>query len=169
MWTKALVAVVLAVPVGLIAADPKERSVEAYDSQTHGAIQVRGDMPDWFEMRRGGKAIGLVPKRLNGTWEVEPGEYEVVVNRTSREVKVEAGKKVVLATGTLVVEGDGLYWYPTVGEDKKVGVNRNTPALNSPLALFPNTYAAEVNVNTRAVRVADAAKVEASKMTVVKR
>ena len=34
----------------------------------------------------------------------EPGTYEVSVNRTVRTVKAEAGKQVVLTTGTLVVE-----------------------------------------------------------------
>jgi hypothetical protein len=107
MWTKALVALVLAVPVGAIddPKSPKEQSAE-YDSQTRGATQVRGDTPDWFEVRQGG--------------------------------------------------------------DEKVSFNRGNPWLNDPIALFPGTYAAEVNVNTRP-GVADAAKVEAGKMTVVKR
>ena len=107
MWPKALVAVMLAVPTGLAAPDPKERSVAEYSGQTRGAIQVRGDTPVWFEACQGG--------------------------------------------------------------DEKVSFGRDNLWLNGPIALFPGTDAAEMNVNTHAASVADAARVEAGKRTVVKR
>ena len=148
---------------------PREESVEAYKSNTRGAIQVKGETTDWFDVLKDGKALATVPKLLNGTWEVEPGEYEVRVNRTSRKVKVEAGKKVVLLTGTLLVEGKGLYWYPMVGDERKVAANHNNPDLNKPIALFAGTYAADVNLNLRkVVRVAEEAKVVAGEKTTVK-
>ena len=148
---------------------PREESVEAHDSKTHGAVQVKGDTTDWFEVLKDGKVLDTVPKLLNGTRELEPGEYEVRVNKVSRKVKVEAGKKVVLLTGTLVVEGKGLYWYPLVRGERKVAGNRLNPDLNKPIALFPGTYAADVNVNLRkVVRVAEAARVVAGEKTVVK-
>src|SRR5688500_8908656 len=79
---------------------PREEAVEAYDSPTRGAIQVKGDTTDWFEVYRAGKAVAYPYPLLGKTVEVEAGEYEVQVNRTVRKVKVEAGKKVVLGTGT---------------------------------------------------------------------
>ena len=91
------------------------------------------------------------------------------MNKTERKVKVEAGKKVVLATGTLVVEGkDGLYWYPMVGDEKKVASNRNNPGLGSGIALFPGTYAVDVNTDLRSVRENEAAGVRTGEKTVVK-
>jgi hypothetical protein len=148
---------------------PREETVEAYDSKTRGAIQVKGETTDWFDVLKDEKALATVPKLLNGSWEVEPGEYEVRVNKVSRKVKVEAGKKVVLLTGTLVVEGKGLYWYPVIGDERKVAGNRINPDLNKPIALFPGTYAADINVNLRkVVRVAEAAKVVAGEKTTVK-
>ncbi len=164
-------ALILALPVGVIAAvpmDTPEQAVEAYDSTTRGAVQVNGDTTDWFHLDKNGKAIDPLPKLLNGTLAVEPGEYEVVVNKTARKVKVEAGKKVVLAAGTLVVEGEGLYYSPLVGDEKKVASNRNDPGLGSGIALFPGTYAVDVNVNHRSVRRTETAEIVPGKKLTVK-
>jgi hypothetical protein len=171
-WARVLAVMVLAAPVG--AADEKkelpEQSIEAHASKTRGAIQVKGDTTDWFEVYKGGKAVTFPHPLLGATAEVEPGEYEVVVNKTTRKVKVEAGKKVVLLTGTLVVEGKGgLYWYPLADGERKVAANRNNPALNTRIALFPGTYRAEVNVNLRSVESAGEARVTASGKSALKR
>lgn len=159
-------------PAALVADDKKEtpeKTVEAYDSKTRGAVQVKGETKEWFTVLKGGKVLGQVPRLLNGTEELEPGEYEVQVNKTARTVMVEPGKKVVLLTGTLEVEGEGLYYYPLVGKERKVAANANNPALGRPIALFPGTYAVEVNHKLRkTVRLADEVKVEAGKKTVVK-
>src|SRR5689334_7668138 len=117
-WTKALAVVVLAMPAALIADDKKketpEKTVETYDSKTRGAVQVNGDTTEWFDVAKNGKSILAVPKLLNGMLELEPGEYEVLVNRTSRKVTIEVGKKIIFTTGTLQAEGKGLYYYPLV-------------------------------------------------------
>ena len=91
---------------------PPEMSEVAYDSKTHGALEVRGDTGDWILINRDAKKAGpAVPPKLNTTVELEPGTYEVSVNRTQRAIKVQVGKKTVLQTGTLVVEGKGADWY----------------------------------------------------------
>jgi hypothetical protein len=93
-WTKVLVVVVLAVPAALIADDKKEtpeKTVEAYGSQTRGAVQVKGDTTDWFDVAKSGKSILTVPKLLNGTLELEPGDNEIVVNRKSRSGSARIG------------------------------------------------------------------------------
>ena len=56
---------------------PREETVEAYDSQTRGAIQVKGDTTDWFEVYKADKAVTFPHPLLGKTVEVEPGEYEV--------------------------------------------------------------------------------------------
>jgi hypothetical protein len=160
-------------PAALVADDEKEtpeKTVEVYDNKTRGAIQVNGDTKDWFEVYRGEKAVAFPYPLLGKTAEVEPGEYEVQVNRSSRKVTVEAGKKVVLQTGTLELAGkDGLYWYPVVGGKRMVGTNRNPPSPGAKLALFPGTYAVDLNLNLRkVVRVTESAKVEVGKTTTVK-
>src|SRR5262245_22772909 len=87
----------------------KEDSVVAYESKTHGALQVRSlnaKPVDWFDVLQNGKrAFSGNPRLLNGTLELAPGAYVVDVNRTQRKVIIEAGKKAILWTGELVVEG----------------------------------------------------------------
>ncbi len=69
-----------------------------------------------------------------------PGTYVIVVNRTERKVTIEAGKKTILWTGELIVEGkpDTAFWYPVLDKDRKVAAN--PPLLNRSLPLFPGEY-----------------------------
>src|SRR5262245_18664453 len=91
------------------AEEPKEESVVGYDSKTHGALEVKSisEKPtDYFEILQNGKrAVKGNPPILNNTAELAPGVYVVEVNKTQRTVTIEAGKKTVLLTGELVVEG----------------------------------------------------------------
>jgi hypothetical protein len=170
-WAKVLVVVLLASPVGLIAADKNEdfeQTIEAFDSKTRGAVQVKGETSDWFDVAKNGKSILDVPKLLNGTLALEPGDYEVLVNRTSRKVTIEVVKKCVLTTGTLQANGKGLYYYAIVGKERKVAPNCNNPALGKSIALFAGTYAVDVNVNLRkTIRLTEEAKIEPGKKTIV--
>jgi len=171
-WVKMLAVILVASPVGLIAADKKEipeQIIEAFDSKTRGAMQVKGDTSDWFDVMKNGKSILAVPKLLNGTLELEPGEYEILVNRTSRKVTIEVGKKCILTTGTLQADGKGLFYYPVLGKERKVAPNRNNPDLGKSIALFAGTYAVDVNMNLRkTIRLTEKAKVEPGMKTTVK-
>src|SRR5439155_15007054 len=130
---------------------PKEDSVVAYDSKTHGALQVKsvGAKPvDFFDVLQNGKrAFAGNPKLLNSTLELAPGAYVVDVNRTQRKVTIEVGKKTILWTGELVVKGKpaGAYWWPMQG--KKRMLVSNPPVINKARALFPGTYTVFVHVS----------------------
>jgi hypothetical protein len=152
---------------------PPEKSEVDYDSKTHGALQVRGDTKDWFLITRDGKDAGpATPPLLKSTVELAPGTYDVSVNKTKRTVKVQAGKKTILETGTLDVEGKGADWYaPYEGKDRRTA--DAPPKLNTPIALFPGKYT--VHVHYRDEKSADkdailddAARVEAGQKTVLK-
>jgi hypothetical protein len=147
---------------------PAEETTAPYDSKTKGALRVKGDTGDWFLVQQGGKpAVPQAPPRLNNSVELAPGTYDVLVNRTKRTVTIRVGKETALQTGTLVVEGKGASWYaPYEGKERRVA--DSPPALNSPIALFPGTYALLVRVGDRDRKLADA-KVVAGKKTVVKR
>jgi len=128
---------------------PKEESVVTYDSKAHGALQVKTvsqKTAHWFNVEQNGKAAyPAAAPLLNSTIELAPGEYLVSVNRTERKVTIEAGKKTVLWTGELVVEGpkgSGDFYAPFQGKDKKV--TSAEPVLNSPLPLFAGTYTVKV-------------------------
>jgi hypothetical protein len=130
---------------------PKEVSSVPHDSKTHGAVQVRSVNPrpvDWFIVLKGDKQVDLGnPPLLDSTVELAPGKYTVEVNKTRREVTIEAGKKTVVWTGELVVEGKGASWYtPYQGKDKKLV--SNPPVLNRPTPLFAGTYTVTVEVST---------------------
>jgi hypothetical protein len=149
---------------------PKEETVEAYDSKTAGAIEVRGhDGGEWFRVLKDGKqAYEGAPPLLNSAKMVPPGEYDVLVNKTKRTVKVEAGKKVVLLTGTLVVEGTKANFYTPI-QDKDRKIANAPPLLNEPIALFAGTYHVELNLGVKGtVVLTDSAKVVAGKKTVLK-
>jgi hypothetical protein len=121
-----------------------EMSVEAYASETNGAVQVTSADPttgDWFEvLENGEQVVPGNPPLLGSTLEVPPGTYQVVVNRTERTVTVGAGRLTILRTGDLLVEGepDGAMWYPEQGGDRKVV--SNPPTLNAGIALFSGDY-----------------------------
>lgn len=149
--------------------EPKPEKTEvAYKSTTHGAIQVNGTTGDWFTIYQGKKDVGPgVPPKVGGTAEILPGEYDVYVNKTKRTVTVKAGMKVVLETGTLVVEGKGAdWWTPHVGKERMIV--SNPPILGAALSLFPGKYTVRVHkFGTDDVELTDAAKVEPGKKTVL--
>jgi hypothetical protein len=130
---------------------PKEVSVVAYSSKTHGAVEVRSveeKTRDYFDVLKNGKrAFTGNPKLLNNTVELAPGTYLVDVNRTQRKVTIEAGKKTILWTGELLVEGDlaTAFWYPMQGKERRLSAN--PPLLNKSRALFPGTYTVFVHVS----------------------
>jgi hypothetical protein len=133
------------------AAEAERRdSTAAYDSQTQGALQVMSvgaSSPHWFQVFKDGKlAYEGNPKLLNSTLELAPGEYMVDVNRTQRPVTIEAGKKTIIWTGELLVDGgpSGAYWYPMEGTERRV--TSNPPLVGSPLPLFAGTYVPFVHV-----------------------
>jgi len=145
-----------------------EQSVVLYERSDRGAVQVNGDTRDWYAISRGGKAVGSNPPLLNTTTELEPGDYEISVNKTVRKVRIEPGKKLVLLTGSLVVQGSKAdWWYPEQGGEQKVAVN--PPTLGNALALFPGTYAVKVYVTNHAEPVSDSAQVSPGKKTVLTR
>lgn len=148
------------------AAPPAEETTVPFDNAEKGALQVKGDTGDWFSVWQGDKrASPGVPPRLGGTIELAAGDYEVYVNKTKRKVTITAGKKTVLLTGTLVVEGKGDWYTPYQGDEAKlVGVQ---PRINSPVALFAGTYSVYVYAGTKNDKLTDDAKVTAGKKTVV--
>ena len=155
-------------PEGEVKAPPKEETVEAYDSKTMGAVQVKGDTKDYFEITKDGKpAHSGAPPLLNKTLELAPGTYEIKVNKSMRKVTAEAGKKIVLLTGTLAVEGKKANFYvPFEGKERRVAGNPRT--LNVPMALFAGTYRVELNVGVnKTVVLTDSAKVLPGMKTVL--
>jgi uncharacterized protein (TIGR03067 family) len=151
---------------------PKEESVVAYDSKTMGAIQVKVDQKDpvdSFDILQNGERIGK-PKILNGTVELAAGDYVVDVNRTQRKVTIEAGKKTILWTGELVVEGKPLTmaWYAMNGKVKLTS-NGVEPLLNRASPLFPGTYTVFVDTSlTGQDKSLGHAEVKAGRKTVLK-
>jgi hypothetical protein len=132
-----------------------ETTTEAYDNTSKGALQVTGDTDDWFMVFQDGKRVGSrVAPKLGSIEELPPGAYEVRVIKTTRNVNVEAGKKIILRTGSLVVEGQG-DWY-TPYQDKETKLSSNPPAIGNPLALFPGTYQVRVHVGTSGADLGDA-------------
>ena len=154
-----------------LAADepPAEQSEAPYDSKTQGALLVKGDTDDWFVVTQDGKRVGgNAPPKLNSSVELAPGDYDVTVNRTRRSVTIRAGKQVVLQTGDLVVEGKGASWYaPYEGKERRV--QDAPPVLNAPIALFAGSYSVVVHVGDHDEKLADAARVEPGRKTVLKK
>lgn len=160
---------------GKKSAEPlKEEVVEAYGSTTKGAIQVNvanENSVDSFDVLRGGKrAFEGAPRLLNNAVELAPGAYVVDVNKTQRKVTVEAGKKTVLWTGELVVEGkpSSMAWYAMQG-DVKLTSSGVEPLLNRAIPLFPGTYAVFVDTSlTGKDKSLGEAKVVVGQKTVLK-
>jgi hypothetical protein len=152
---------------------PKAESVVDYASKTHGAVEVKSaeEKPaDYFDVLLNGKrAFPGNPKLLNNSVELTPGTYVVDVNKTRKTVSVEAGKKTVLWTGELVVEGDpsGPYWYPMQGKERRLA--GNPPVLNRARSFFPGTYTVfvHVGVGTKDKNLGDA-EVKAGEKKVLK-
>lgn len=153
---------------------PKELSVEAYDSATHGAVQVVvGDTTptDSFDVLQNGKRVAGAPKLLNATLKLPAGEYTIAVNNTRRKVTIEVGKKCVLWTGQLKVEGEPktTAWYAMDGAVKLTSSGVE-PLLNKALPLFAGTY--EVFVDTSLTgkdQSLGKAEVKVGRTTVLKR
>lgn len=146
--------------------------VVAYDSATHGAVEVNGVSAtpvDWFEvLQNGERAVAGNPPLLNNAVELAPGTYVVDVNRTRRTVTVEAGRKTILWTGDLVVRGEPetAFWYPQQGDERTL--SSNPPLLNRARALFPGTYTVFVYTSvTVPVHDLGAAEVVAGRTTVL--
>lgn len=129
---------------------PKEQTVVDYDSKTHGAVQVKSasEKPgDSFNvLPQGEKDFLGAPEILDGTRVLAPGTYTIVVNRTRRTVKIEAGKKTILLTGDLMVESKrkGTIWAPR--QEKEFKYASNPPVVNTRIALFAGTYEVYINV-----------------------
>jgi hypothetical protein len=82
---------------------------------------------------------------LGGTVELVPGTYELDVNHTRRSVTIEAGHKLIVRTGDILVEGEpeGAYWYPMQGGERRITSNPST--LNAFRAFFPGEFEVYVN------------------------
>jgi hypothetical protein len=152
---------------------PEELTVVDYDSKTHGAVQVKSasEKPgDSFNVLPAGKKDFLgQPEILGGTRELTPGTYAIVVNRTQRTVKIEAGKKSILLTGDLMVESkrEGTIWAPR--QEKEFKYQSNPPVVNTRIALFAGTYDVYINVgDTINLQKFGKAAVKAGEMTVFK-
>ena len=153
-------------------ATPGEDTVVAYDDAARGALEVKSiaaSPVDWYDVLRDGKrAFDGNPKLLNSTLELDPGTYVVDVNRTQREVTIEAGRKAILWTGELVVEGEPshAFWYPMQGTERRL--SSNPSLLNSARALVAGTYTVFVyeSVTTGDQRLGDA-EVKAGQKTVL--
>jgi hypothetical protein len=153
---------------------PAEVEVIAHDNPAKGAVQVmcaRKNPVNWFDVLQDGKrAFPGNPPLLNTTLELPPGTYEVDVNRTRRTVKVEVGKKTVLWTGDLLVEGkpDTDFYAPYEGGEQKTV--SNYPLLNRPHSLFPGSYTVWVFSGLgKKTKVADNAVVTAGRTTIIQK
>lgn len=130
---------------------PRDLFFEDYDSKTHGALQVKVDdkMPtSSFLVKQKDKVVNGSPKLLNATHELPPGEYEVSVNMTYRNITIRAGKKTILLTGQLKVEGkpSTMAWYALEGKTKLTSSGVE-PLLNKAIPLFAGTYAVYVDTS----------------------
>lgn len=154
--------------------DIQEQSVVPYESAEVGAVEVKSinaQPVDWFDVLQNGKrAFAGNPPLLNSSIELPPGAYIVDVNRTQRQVTIQAGGKTILWTGDLVVNGEPhhAFWYPMQGNERKLSSN---PSLfSSARALFPGTYTVFVYVSvTSGDELLGEAEVKAGKKTELKR
>lgn len=152
----------------------KEETVEPYDSKTKGAILVKVDQKDptdWFDVLQDGKRVLKgARKLLNNTLELPPGAYVVDVNKTQRKVTIVAGKRTILWTGELLVEGkpSTMAWYAMQGKVTLTSTGVE-PLLNRALPLFPGTYTVFVDTSlTGKDKSLGASEVKAGRKTVLK-
>lgn len=123
-----------------------------------GALQVTGDTQDILLISKDGKRLPGNPPLLKETIELDPGSYLVDLNKTTRNVTLQAGKKVILRSGSIVVtKKDAGFWFPKQGEVNRF--NSNPPASGSALSLFPGVYDVYVNVFPNNQKVAEGVKV----------
>jgi TIR domain len=88
----------------------------------------------------------------NGTMELFPGDYTVVLHGVRAPVTVQAGRDTTVATGAVVVPGSGssfYYVYDERGEKQLASALTNTA-----LDLIPGSYLIGLNESKRSVRVA---------------
>lgn len=189
IWVLTLAALLLAIASGCASQDNtkpaeaqkeqtaeglQEETVEAYDSQTKGALLVkvdRTDPKDSFDVLRDGKrAFEGAPKLLNTMLELPPGTYVADVNRTQRNVTIVAGKTLILWTGELLVEGkpETMAWYAMQGTVKLTSSGVE-PLLNKAVPLFPGTYMVFVDTSLTGQDASlGQAEVKAGQRTVLK-
>jgi len=151
---------------------PKEESVVAYESKTRGALQVRtvnAKSNEWFVVEKDGKrAFSGAPPLLNSSIELAPGDYVVSVNRTEHKITIDAGKKTVLWTGEVMVEGkkgSGDFYAPFQGKAKKLAAVE--PLVNTPTALFAGKYTVTVFMGVKSKDLGDV-EVKPGERTVLK-
>ncbi|MDX1500732.1 MAG: hypothetical protein R3325_00095 [Thermoanaerobaculia bacterium] len=151
-------------------ASRREVTVQPWNDPSGGAVEVLGDTRDWFDVVHddGTRAFPGNPPVLGNAVAVAPGTYRVRVNNTERRVTVRSGEKIVLRTGTLIVEGTrASFWAPYLGDERMVALN--PPTLGSALALLPGSYRVELTVEqNRTVVLAEAATVEAGRTTTLR-
>jgi hypothetical protein len=128
-----------------------------------GALQVTGDTRDFVLITsKAGKAYGGNPPLLGETIELEPGEYVVDLNKTTRTVTLGAGKKVVLASGSVLVTKKGAgFWFPMQGDENRYATN--PPNSGAAISLFPGTFDIYVNEFPNNNKVAEGVKVVAGR------
>jgi hypothetical protein len=154
---------------------PKEETVAAYDSATHGALHVKAasaKSTEWFMAFQNDKQLAPPGKpALNTTVELAPGSYVVHVNRTQRKVTIQVGKQTTLLAGELVVEAKkGTPGWYTPFQGKEAMLADNPPVLNSPIALFAGKYRVSYREGgTSKPQDMGEAEVKAGQTTVLKR
>ena len=86
----------------------------------------------------------------NGTMELFPGDYTVVLHGVRAPVTVQAGHDTTVPTGALVVPGSGSNFY-YVSDEK--GRSLASALTNTALDLIPGSYVVSLNESKRSVRV----------------
>jgi hypothetical protein len=123
-----------------------------------GALEVTGDTRDMLLISKDGKRLPGNPPLLKETIELDPGDYLVDLNKTTRNVKIRAGKKLILRSGSIVVtKKDAGFWFPKKGGENLYATN--PPASGAALSLFPGVYDVYVNVFPNNEKVAEGVKV----------
>ena len=144
MWIPAFAVLLVVIASGQVrlagqdkkepAKDPKEESIEVYDSKTKGALSVKVDQKDptdSFDVLQDGKrSRSKTTLRSSSTAHSSclPECMSWTLNKTQRKVTIEAGKKTIFWTGELVVEGkpETMAWYAHAGQGKTHEYRRGT-------------------------------------------